>query len=139
MPITASALKLTYEGAAKILAAAAAKAEQMQAPQCIAVTDAGGSLLAFGRTDGAAFIASEPAVRKAATAASRGEPSGRLPKEYEMNVGFATDGRFPNLAGGLPIVIDGHVVGGIGVSSGSAEQDLDVARAGLAAIGAKPY
>ena len=69
--------------------------------------------------------------------AERRHPSGALPAEYELGVGLATDGHYTNLAGGLPIVIDGHHVGGIGVSSGSGDEDLEVARAGLSAVGAK--
>lgn len=137
MAYTISSSRLSYAGAAKMIAAAVAKAEAMGVPQCIAVMDPGGHLIAFARTDGAAGIASGPALRKARVAAERHHPSGALPKEYELGVGLATDGQYTNLPGGLPIILDGQVVGGIGVSAGSGEQDLEVARAGLAAIGAK--
>ena len=69
-------------------------------------------------------------------AAERQHPSGALPKEFEAGVAFATGGQYTNLPGGLPIVLDGIHIGGIGVSGGSGDDDLDVARAGLAAIGA---
>ncbi len=128
-------MQLSYAAAAKMLAAAVARA--MKVPQCIAIMDTGGGLLAYGRTDGAAALAGGPALRKAQVSAERKHPSGALPKEYELGVGLATDGHYTNLSGGLPIVIDGHHVGGIGVSSGSGDEDLDVARAGLAAVGAK--
>ena len=130
-------MKLSYAAAAKMLAAAVAHAEAMKVPQCIAIMDAGGHLLAYARTDGAAALAGGPALRKAQVSAERRHPSGALPKEYELGVGLATDGHYTNLPGGLPIVIDGHHVGGIGVSSGSGDEDLEVARAGLAAVGAK--
>ncbi len=130
-------MQLSYAAAAKMLAAAVARAEAMKVPQCIAIMDTGGGLLAYGRTDGAAALAGGPALRKAQVSAERKHPSGALPKEYELGVGLATDGHYTNLSGGLPIVIDGHHVGGIGVSSGSGDEDLDVARAGLAAVGAK--
>jgi len=130
-------MKLSYAAAARMLAAAVARAEAMDVPQCIAVMDTGGHLVAYARTDGAAALAGGPALRKAQVSAERRHPSGALPKEYELGVGLATDGHYTNLSGGLPIVIDGHHVGGIGVSSGSGDEDLDVARAGLAAVGAK--
>ena len=59
-----------------------------------------------------------------------------ITKEFEVGVAFATGGQYTNLPGGLPIVLDGIHIGGIGVSGGSGDDDLDVARAGLAAIGA---
>ena len=130
-------MKLSYAAAAQMLAAAVAQAQKMQVPQCIAIMDAGGQLLAYGRTDGAAGLAGGPALRKAQVSAERRHPSGALPAEYELGVGLATDGHYTNLAGGLPIVIDGHHVGGIGVSSGSGDEDLEVARAGLSTVGAK--
>jgi len=130
-------MKLSYAAAARILAAAVAHAESMKVPQCIAVMDDGGHLMAYGRTDGAAALAGGPALRKAQVAAERRHPSGALPKEYELGVGLATDGHYTNLTGGLPIVLEGHHVGGIGVSSGSGDEDLAVARAGLAAVGAQ--
>ncbi len=130
-------MKLSYAAAAEMLAAAVAHAESMKVPQCIAVMDDAGHLLAYGRTDGAAALAGGPALRKAQVAAERRHPSGALPKEYELGVGLATDGHYTNLAGGLPVVLDGHHVGGIGVSSGSGDEDLAVARAGLAAVGAR--
>lgn len=136
-PTLIPTMQLSYDAAARIVAAAVARAEAMGVPQCIAVMDTGGHLIAYARTDGAAALAGGPALRKAQVSAERRHPSGALPAEYELGVGLATDGRYTNLRGGLPIVIDGHHVGGIGVSSGSADEDLDVARAGLAAVGAR--
>jgi uncharacterized protein GlcG (DUF336 family) len=133
---TITSARLSYAGAARMLAAAVAKAEAMRIPACVAVTDPGGNAIAFARIDGAAGLASGPAFRKATVAAERGHASGALPKEYEIGVAFATEGRYTNLPGGLPVVIDGQVVGGIGVSGGSGDDDLAIARAGLAAIGA---
>ncbi len=134
MSYTIQAPRLSYNGATKMIEAAVAKAESMNVPQCIAIMDPGGNLIAYARTDGAAGIAGGPALRKARVAAERKHPSGALPSEYELGVGLATEGQYTNLPGGLPIILDGEVVGGIGVSSGSGDEDLEVARAGLAAI-----
>lgn len=135
--VTRKTLKLTHEGALKALNGAVARAEEMGVPQCIAVVDASGSLLAFARMDGARFLSNESSIAKAVTAASARMPTARFPAEMELKLGMATGGKLTNLKGGVPVVIDGECIGGIGVGSGSGEQDLEVARAGLAAIGAE--
>jgi uncharacterized protein GlcG (DUF336 family) len=133
-------LALTYEGAATVVAAAVRKAEEIGAPQCIAVTDEGGHLLAFGRTDGGKVLSIDSSIAKARTAASSRAPTGRLTDELARGLAFATRGTLTNLPGGLPIVVDGHLVGAIGVGSGTGEQDVQVAAAGIAALtGAKDW
>jgi glc operon protein GlcG len=140
MPEIREHLKLTHEGAAKVLEAAVAKAEAIAAPQCIAVTDDGGHLLAFARMEGAKVLSIDSAIAKARTAASSRVPTGGLPEELERRLAAATQGRLTNLQGGLPIVVQEHVIGAIGVGSGTAEQDVEVARAGAAALtGAKTW
>ncbi len=134
MAETAPALRLTNEGAMKILNAAMAKAADMGVPQCISVVDAGGHLLAFSRMDGAFVLSIDSSLVKAMTAASYGEPTGHLPEGVDLKLAIATQGKRVNLPGGLPIVVDGHLVGGIGVGSGAGHEDLEVANAGLAAI-----
>jgi glc operon protein GlcG len=134
MPETREHLKLTHEGAAKVMEAAVAKAGEIGAPQCIAVTDDGGHLLAFTRMDGAKVLSVDSAIAKATTAASSRVPTGGLPEELERRLAAATQGKLTNLRGGLPIVVKEHVIGAIGVGSGTAEQDVEVARAGLAAL-----
>ena len=134
MAETAPALRLTNEGAIKMLQAAMEKAGAMGVPQCIAVVDAGGHLLAFSRMDGAFVLSIDSALAKARTAASYGEPTGRLPEGVDIKLAIATGGKRVNLPGGLPIVVDGHVLGGIGVGSGQGHEDLEVARAALAAL-----
>jgi uncharacterized protein GlcG (DUF336 family) len=116
------------------LQAAAAKAREIGTPQCIAVVDRGGHLLAFLRMDGAKVLSQYSATQKAATAASSATPSGELPEPLAAGLAAATQGRFTNLRGGLPILLEGHLVGAIGVGSGTAEQDLIVARAGIDAL-----
>ena len=140
MAETAPALRLTNEGAMKILNAAMAKAEAMGVPQCISVVDAGGHLLAFSRMDGAFVLSIDSSLVKAMTAASYGEPTGHLPEGVDLKLAIATQGKRVNLPGGLPIVVDGHLVGEIGVGSGAGHEDLEVANAGLAALpGAKRF
>ncbi len=73
-------------------------------------------------------------MRKAQTSAAYGIPTGGIAPALEIKLAIGTDGRRINLFGGLPVIVDGHVIGGIGVGSGTGEQDREVAAAALAAI-----
>jgi glc operon protein GlcG len=140
MADTVASLKLTTEGAMKLLQAAMQKAKEIGVPECISIVDAGGHLLAFGRMDGAFVQSIDSSLMKAMTAASYGEPTGNIAAGVDLKLAIATQGKRINLPGGLPIIIDGHVVGGIGVGSGTGEQDRIVAEAALGALpGAKRF
>ena len=131
---TAPHLKLTHEGALALLQAAIRKAQDMKQPQCIAIVDDGCNLLAFVRMDGARVLSVESATHKAMTAASIRAPTGGLENDLGVRLGLATGGKVVNLKGGLPIVVEGKVIGGIGVGSGTGDQDREVANAALAAL-----
>ena len=132
--------KLTHKGARAIVEAAEAKAREIGVPQCIAVVDEGGHLLAFSRMDGGKISSVRVALTKAVSAATRRSPSGPMPSAEDpsvlLSIGLplATGGTVTPIRGGLPIVVDGQVVGGIGVSSGTEQQDVDCAQAGLAVL-----
>lgn len=119
-----------------MLGAAVGKAEEIGQPQCIVIVDASGEVLAEVRMTGAKFLSRKSALAKALTASSTGAETARIPEEVRALIGLATDGCVTGLPGGLPIVVEGCLVGGIGVGSGTGEQDRDVALAGLRAIGA---
>ena len=120
---------LTYKGAQLMLEAAIAKATAMGAPQCIAVVDAGGTLLAFARMDGAKYLSVHTALAKARTAASVGKPTWELDETVGVRLALASGGAITALKAGLPLKIDGVIVGGVGVGSGTAEEDMEVVRA----------
>jgi glc operon protein GlcG len=133
-------LRLTHAGAMKIIEAGVKKAVAMNKPQCIAVVDEGGNLLAFTRMDGGKVLSIESAIRKAATASSSSAPTGDIQGDLEFRLAHATSGRLVNLRGGLPITVDNVTIGGIGVGSHTGEEDLEVAKAALNAIeGAKTF
>lgn len=132
---TRPATKLTHRGAQALLAATVDAAEAMGVPQCVAIVDEGCNLLAFLRMDGARVLSVESATRKAMTAATTGQPTGGIPPEKALALAEATGGRMTNLLGGLPLIAGGHVVGGIGVGSGTGEQDMEIAQAAVAALG----
>jgi len=131
---------LSYDGARKILDAAIAKAKSMNVPQCITVVDAGGHLLAFARMDGAFAMSFDTAFMKAKTAASYGAPTGGIEAGIDIKLAIATQGQRINLPGGLPVIVDGRVIGAVGVGSGTGAQDREVAAAGIKTIeGAKTF
>ena len=134
MADTEQTLKLTSGGAMKILQTAMEKATAMGVPQCITIVDAGGHMLAFCRMDGAYVLSNDSSLKKAVTAAIYGQLTGQMDDNVAIKLAIATDGKRVNLPGGLPIIVDGHVIGGIGVGSGSGAQDLEVAKAGIAAL-----
>ena len=140
MADTSPSLKLTIDGAMRLLDAAMAKARDMKVPECIAVVDAGGHLLAFARMDGAFALSIDTALVKAMTGASYGIPTGEIAAGVDIKLAIATQGKRVNLPGGLPVIVDGHVIGAIGVGSGTGEQDLEVAKAAIAALpGARQF
>lgn len=131
-----STTRLTHAGVMTMLAAAIAQAEAMAQPQCIVIVDASGELLGEIRMTGARFLSRKSALAKALTAASIGGPSESIPEAVRPAIGMASGGAVTGLKGGLPIRLNGDLVGGIGVGSGTGDQDAEVARAALAAIGA---
>ncbi|MCS7001592.1 MAG: heme-binding protein [Dehalococcoidia bacterium] len=134
--------RLTYDQAHAMVAASTAKAREIGVPMSTAVVDAGGRLIAFGRMDGAAWATVDIAIAMAETVTAFGYP-GQSMKRVENDHWFRgvplTGGRRA-LAGeaGMPIRIDGELVGAIGVSGGSGQQDRACAIAALAAIGIAP-
>jgi glc operon protein GlcG len=140
MADTIASLKLTLDGAMRLLQAGIAKAKAMNVPECISVVDTGGHLLAYARMDGAFTQSMDTSLMKAMTAASYGVPTGDIAAGIDIKLAIATQGKRINLPGGLPVIVDGHVIGGIGVGSGTGEEDRQVANAALAAFpGAKTF
>jgi glc operon protein GlcG len=126
---------LTLESAKKIAAAAEAEAAKRHATVVIVVVDDGGYPLVLHRLDDTQVASVEVGIAKARTAAIFRRPS-RDFEEQIKNGRTATlvlPGATP-LQGGLPIVLDGKVVGAIGVSGNTPQEDEDIARAGAAAF-----
>lgn len=126
--------ELSTAGAKVVLQAAIAHAEKMGVPQCVAVVDKGGNLLVFERMQGAKLLSQFSAIQKAVTAVSSKAATGLLPTDLGFGIALATGNRFAAIAGGLPIEIDGEVVGAIGVGSGNDEEDIEVAEVAIAAL-----
>lgn len=128
--------RLSLDDARIVIAGARAKAEEIGVPMCIAVTDESGQLIAFERMDGGKITSTIIAQDKAYTAAgakrtteSYGEVS--QPGKPAYGINSSIGGRLLVVAGGIPILVDGEVVGAIGVSSGTPAQDTLCAQAGV--------
>jgi uncharacterized protein GlcG (DUF336 family) len=135
----ASAPTLTYAGARAILDAAVAQAAAIGVAVNIAVADPAGNLLCFARMDGAALLSGSIAQDKAYTvAAFSGIPThkwfGMIEHEPALREGIVHRDRLVVFGGGVPVKVDGALVGAVGVSGGSAAQDREIAEAGAAAI-----
>ena len=133
---TYSTLKLSMEGAWKVLEAAVEGAKETGRPVSVAVVDEGGHLMAFTRTDDAELYSIKIAIAKARAAAltrfptGKTSPSGNERSDHHalaITLAAGTDS-FVSIGGGAPIVIQGKVVGGVSVS-GAGHSDAKVAKA----------
>ncbi len=130
---------ITLEQAQRVIGAAAAKAVEIGVPMNIAVVDAGNNLTAFARQDGAWLGSIHIAQSKAYTARSFDLPTQALfplaqPGQPLYGINAGNDGRIIIFPGGIPLTADGDVIGAVGVSGGTVEQDQEVAEAGVAAL-----
>lgn len=137
MPTTIATLSLG--DARRLLAAAEAKAEQIEVPYNIAVVDAGGNLLAFARMDGAWLGSIDIAIHKAFTARAFDMPTGDLADMAQsgkplFGIQNTNHDRIVIFGGGIPIKAGDTVIGAIGASGGTVDQDTEVAQAALAAF-----
>jgi uncharacterized protein GlcG (DUF336 family) len=126
--------------AQQAVAAAAKKATELGLKMCIAVSDESGDLKAFQRMDGAPKLSIQIAEDKAFTAAAYSMPTHVwyefIKDDPPLLHGITHTPRLIIFGGGFPIVLEGEVVGAIGISGGHYKQDMECARAALAAIGA---
>lgn len=133
---------ISGQAAQRVIAAAAVKAGEIGVPMCIAVCDESGVLKAFLRMDGAAQISVEVAQDKAYTAIGFGMPTDQWYEFLKSDglqgpLGVGAVGAIKRLivfGGGYPLKEGDAVIGGLGVSGGHYDQDMEVAQAGLAAL-----
>jgi uncharacterized protein GlcG (DUF336 family) len=130
---------VTLEDARRVIAAAERKAKELRQPMNIAVADGGGNLVAHVRMDEAWIGSVDIAIKKAFTARAFDISTKELAKFSQSGGQFfgihaSNDGRVMIFAGGIPLTRAGKVVGAVGVSGGSGEQDQAVAEAGVKAF-----
>ena len=132
-------MALTLADAREIIAAAEAKATDIGQPMNIAVVDFGGNVISHVRMDGAWLGGIDISINKAFTARAFDIQTKDLAENAQPNQQFygiagSNNGRIMIFAGGIPLIRNGEVVGAIGVSGGTGEQDQDVAEAGVKAF-----
>ena len=137
-------VRLGLAGARAVVGGAESKAQSLGLKVNIAVVDDGGHLLAFERMDGARPASGYTAITKATAAATFRQPTGPLaagatPADPLLNLSLqnaapASGGKITALKGGVPIVVDGQVIGAVGIGGGTGEQDAQVAGAGTQAF-----
>jgi glc operon protein GlcG len=139
--VTTNHPRLTLEGAEVVLSAAKEHASRIGVPMNIAIVDEGGHLIAFARMDGAKISSIDIALTKAVSASTRRQATGPARSGDEMStmvslsLAIGSHARQTPIRGGIPLEANGECVGAIGVSAGTEEQDVEVARAGVAAFG----
>jgi uncharacterized protein GlcG (DUF336 family) len=137
--MTTSIKTIQLTDARRIIAAATKKAEEIGQPMNIAVVDAGGNLLAFERMENAWLGSIDIAQKKAFTSRAFDITTKDLGANSQSGDQFfgihaSNNGKIMIFAGGIPLKQDGAVVGAVGISGGSGEQDHAVAEAGVAAL-----
>ena len=128
--------RLDVDEAQILIEGAAAKARDIGIPMCIAVTDESGHLIKFERMNGGKISSIAIAIDKAATGAVARNGTHVynqlcVPGSPTFGIHITNGGHFSIIGGGLPVHVGGEIVGGIGVSSGTAEQDRICAEAGI--------
>jgi uncharacterized protein GlcG (DUF336 family) len=131
---------LTLDDAKHMLSAAEAKAASLGIPYCVAVVDAGGHLVAFVRQDGALIGSIDLAIGKAVTARIFDKTTSGLATLAQsgkplFGIQESNAGNVVIFGGGVPVVLDGTIVGAVGASCGTVEQDIAVAEAAITALG----
>ena len=129
-------MSLTSSEANRMVQAAVTKANELSVKVSIAVCDPGGNLMAFSRMEGASAVSATVAQGKAAASAGFGRASGSLQADSPViQAVIATmGGRMLPAQGAVPVLRDGELLGAIGGSGATAQQDEDCAQAGLAAL-----
>lgn len=126
---------ISLSGAQQIIDAALARAEELNCRVSIVVIDAGGNVSALARRDGTGATATTIALNKATTALTLRQPTDVFVESVQANqvlvTSLACQPGFALNAGGLPITVDGAVVGAIGVSGARDGKDVVIARAGV--------
>lgn len=130
---------LTLDDAKQMLAAGEAAALETGLAYNIAVVDAGGNLIAFSRQDGALIGSIDLAIGKARTARLFDKTTDELshlaqPAAPLFGIEQSNEGKIVIFGGGLPVHLNGAIIGAVGTSAGTVEQDIAVARAAVSAI-----
>ncbi len=137
--MTISQISVSLEDAQRVIAAGRAKAHEIGSPSNVAMVDAGGNLVSHIRMDNAWVGSVDISINKAFTArafdiATKNLGENAQPGKQFYGIHGSNHGRVMIFAGGIPLSQNGQVVGAVGVSGGSGEQDQMIAEAAAAAL-----
>jgi glc operon protein GlcG len=135
---TVNVMTLDQAGAQTVLRAARQNAQQRNAPSAIAVVDRAGDLLAFQRMDGVRPASADLAIEKARTAARLQRPTAEIEESINHGRTAFVTANIMALRGGMPIRVNGEVVGAVGVAGLSKETDAGIATTAAAAASLSP-
>ncbi len=129
--------RLSHADALILIRGAREKAREIGVPMCISIVDESGNLIAFERMDGGKVTSITISADKAYTAAAARKATHdynavNVPGNLAFGIHTEVGGRISSVGGGLPVSVNGEVVGGIGLSSGTPAQDMECAEAGVA-------
>jgi uncharacterized protein GlcG (DUF336 family) len=127
--------RLTHEASLKMIAAGVAKADEIGCRISLAVVDQSCQLVAFLKMEGARHFSGRATIKKAITSASQRLPTGYAAEKDVVSMQIRMDGDFSNVPGGFPIKVDGQVIGGVAAGGAKIDEDVQVAKAALAALG----
>lgn len=128
--------RLSHADAQTLTEGAMLHAQKIGVPMCISVVDESGTPILFTRMDGGKVTSATIAIDKAYTAAAARKATHEynavnVPGNLAFGIHTEVGGRLSSVGGGLPVVVNGEVVGGIGLSSGTPAQDMECAQAGI--------
>jgi glc operon protein GlcG len=135
---TINVMTLDQTGAQTVLQAAKENAQRRNAPSAIAVVDPAGDLLAFQRMDGVRPASADLAIGKARTAARLERPTAEIEDNVDRGRTAFVTANIMALRGGMPVLVDGKVVGAVGVAGLSKETDAAIANTAAAALNSSP-
>ena len=129
--------RLSLEDAQVLIEGATEHANAIGVPMCIAIVDESGNLIAFHRMDGGKILSVSLSQDKAFTAAVSRRPTSfynenAVPGNLTNGIQSAWSGRFSTVGGGVPVEDDGIIVGAVGISGATPEQDIECAEAAIA-------
>ncbi|MGV8087106.1 MAG: GlcG/HbpS family heme-binding protein [Candidatus Woesearchaeota archaeon] len=126
---------ISVEKALEIIRYALDISSKLNVRASISIVDRSMNLIAFAKADGATPHSTGTSRKKANTSASTGKATGWMSQDLAITLPLATDNKLTNIVGGLPLIFDGKLVGGLGIAGGTVVQDEEIAKKIIQEIG----
>ena len=126
---------ISIEKALEIIKRALDISSDLNVRASISIVDRSMNLIAFAKADGATPHSTETSRKKANTAASTGKVTGWMPLDIAVTLPLGADNKITNIGGGMPLIFEGKLVGGLGIAGGTVDQDKEIANGLIQVIG----